>query len=116
MTFPLSKIEIEAFRTLSEKVKQKPEGKFSVEEYQKWQDLIALMVERGAIFVTKNADGWIYEMQGDFDCFKEWLFDQQGKAKKLSRREWKISIISSILTVGLTQLLPLVFQWIKGIF
>lgn len=94
MTFPLSKIEIEAFRTLSEKIKQKPEGNFSVEEYQRWQDAIALMVERKAIFIAKNVSGWSYQVDGNFDYFDEWLSDQQEKAKKPSRREWKISIVS----------------------
>ncbi|MBQ9813223.1 MAG: hypothetical protein IJM54_07895 [Thermoguttaceae bacterium] len=111
MVFPLSKYELTLFEELKNFFEQDAEGRFSEQECQKWQDFLSLMTERGLLWTGDTMNGTLYNLKGDFDIFERWLFDENAKAKRLSKREWKISLASVVIGAILSEFV----RWIISI-
>lgn len=101
MTFPLSKDEMKSISEIKKKLSSQPF--FSGPEQQRYKDMISLMEERGVIQRVNSWGRTLYTVVGDMDAFEQWLKAENKKARKLSRREWRIAITAAIVgaSVGL---------------
>lgn len=101
MTFPLSKDEMKSISEIQEKLSSQPF--FSGPEQQRYKDMISLMEERGVIQRVNTWGRTIYTIVGDMDAFMQWVKAENKKARKLSRREWRIAITAAVIgsAVGL---------------
>lgn len=76
-------------------------------------DVLDLLCKREVLHDV-NADGAnMYYCIGSFDAFNSWLSDQEKKVKKLSRREWKIAIVSAVVG-ALIGLIPTIISVLGG--
>ena len=104
--FPLSKREKKHLKKIKEELKDGDVFTFEDDaDYLDVQDMLELLIQRGFVeevtyeelrsfsMITKKG----YKKVGDFKKFDAWVDDQEKKAKKKSRREWKIAIWSAIL-------------------
>ncbi len=101
MTFPLSKDEMKSISEIQEKLSSQPF--FSGPEQQRYKDMISLMEERGVIQRVNSWGRTLYTIVGDMGVFEQWVKAENKKAKKLSRREWRIAITAAVIgsAVGL---------------
>ena len=92
MTFPLSK---EEKKTLS--------PFFTDKDLQLYKGALSLMEEEGLVQLRDSFGRRAYVIVGDMAVFDQWVKDQDKKAKKLSRREWRIAVTAAIVgaAVGL---------------
>lgn len=112
MTFPLSKDEMKSISEIQEKLSSQPF--FSGPEQQRYKDMISLMEERGVIQRVNTWGRTIYTIVGDMDAFEQWVKAENKKARKLSRREWRIAITAAVIgsAVGL---LPTVIRFLLSL-
>lgn len=95
--FPLSNVEKKYLRQIEQAFENEKTANFTDKEFQLMQDSLYLLCEREVI-CDINADGVnMYTRIGSFEAFDNWMSDQEKKAKKISRREWKIAIISAVI-------------------
>ena len=87
---------------------------FSGPEQQRYKDMISLMEERGVIQRVNTWGRTIYTIVGDMDAFEQWVKAENKKARKLSRREWRIAITAAVIgsAVGL---LPTVIRFLLSL-
>ena len=83
----------------------------SDEEALRYQDVLELLQERGAVSMTE-----VCEMTGasvatvrraEWDGFQDWLKQQIKTSRSLSRREWLIAIVSAAIAPFLGRSPPL---------
>ena len=76
--------------------------------------MISLMEERGVIQRVNTWGRTIYTIVGDMDAFEQWVKAENKKARKLSRREWRIAITAAVIgsAVGL---LPTVIRFLLSL-
>ena len=100
MTFPLSKEEKKALSDVKEKLSSSPF--FTDKELQIYKGVLSLM-EEGLVQLRDSFGRKAYVIVGDMTVFDQWVKDQDKKAKKLSRREWRIAVAAAIVgaSVGL---------------
>lgn len=104
--FPLSKREKKQIKELENAFKNYNPLEFETEnDFLEIKDMLNLMIEQGYVEeveyyeierfsqVTKIG----YKLIGSIDTFNDWVHDQEKKAKRITHREWKISIISAII-------------------
>lgn len=109
--FPLSKREKQVIRKLKTLADGQKMISLTDAEEQDMNDMLLLLCEREVLHaVNADNENW-YIVRGDFDLFEKWVADQERKAKKLTRREWWIAIISAIIG-ALIGLLPSVIPYI----
>ena len=106
MTFPLSKDEMKTLSELKGKLSNSPF--FSDKEYQLYKDALSLMVEEGLVQLRDSFGRRAYIVVGDMDVFDQWVEDQNKKAKKLSRREWRIAVTAAVVGAVIGYLLSLI--------
>ena len=101
MTFPLSKEERIILSDVKEKLSSSPF--FTDKELQLYKDALSLMEEEGLVQLRDSFGRKAYVIVGDMTVFDQWVKDQDKKAKKLSRREWRIAVAAAIVgaSVGL---------------
>lgn len=122
MDFPLSKSEKRQLKELEDAFSECNPLQFEDDDsYLEIQDLIRLLIERQYIeeieyqelngYSFKDKIG--YKLKCNFDIINDWVADQERKAKKKTRREWKIAIISGVIgaVIGLT---PTFLQLLGG--
>lgn len=81
---------------------------------QKYKSIIELMMQE-KLFMKHSYDNQIsYTLVGDLNIFVENLKEQDKKAKTISKREWKIAIISAIIG-AIIGLIPTIINFIGGI-
>ena len=74
-------------------------------DYLEVKDMLNLMIEQGYVETIEYPDfeGFSqvtktgYKLIGNIETFNAWLHDQEKKAKKITRREWRIAIVSAII-------------------
>lgn len=108
MTFPLSKEEKKALSDVKEKLSNSPF--FSGKEYQLYKDALSLMMDEGLIQRRNSMGREAYVIVGDMAVFDQWVKDQDRKARKLSRREWRIAVTAAIVGAAIG-LLPTFFRF-----
>jgi len=103
--FPLSSKEKADIKALAAAAAESGKVlKLTDEAAQSMADMLELLCDRGVLLdLNVDNENW-YAVQGDFSTFEEWVKDQEKKAKKLTRREWMIAIISAVIgaVIGLT--------------
>ena len=109
MTFPLTKDEMNDISEL--RVKLSKQAFLSPVEQQTYMDVLALMQSRGVIQRINTWGRTLYTVIGDMDAFEQWIKKENQKAKQLSRREWRIAVVSAIIgaTIGL---IPMIVNWL----
>ena len=106
MTFPLSKEEMKTLSDLKSKLSSSPF--FSDKELQLYKDALSLMEEEGLVQVRDSFGRRAYVIVSDVDVFDKWVKDQNKKAKKLSRREWRVAVTAAIVGAVIGYLLSLI--------
>ena len=118
MTFPLSKEEMNFLNGLQKRFELGAGYvAFSPGEYQKYQSLFSLMLERGIIIdarALQQNERAFYLYYDNLDGFLEWINAENNKAKRISRREWKIAIIAALIG-ALASHLPAILRFIGGL-
>ena len=107
MTFPLSKEEMKTLSDLKGKLSNSPF--FSDKEYQLYKNALSLMEEEGLVQRRNSMGRMAYIVVGDVAVFDQWVKDQNKKAKKLSRREWRVAI-SAAINGALIGQIPAIFR------
>lgn len=80
----------------------------------KLQDIFSIMIERKAVMKQCYDNRIHYQLNLPFSEFEKWLKSEIRNEKKLSRREWKIAIISAIIG-GLIGIMPTIISlFIEG--
>lgn len=109
MLFPLSHEEIEYIHTIKEIFKQSEQFHLSDEDYQEWQDIWKCLQEREAVIFCKTRQGTIcvlntskYGSKEVIDSFEKWIFRENRKAKLITKREWTIGVLCTILSSATT--------------
>lgn len=71
--------------------------KLSNEDTLRYQDVLVLLKDRGYIH-DFNVDGlnW-YRVMADLNGFEDWLNEEIKDAKRITRREWIVGIVSAII-------------------
>lgn len=106
MTFPLSKEEMKTLAELEGKLSNSPF--FSDKEYQLYKDALSLMEEEGLVQLRDSFGRRAYVVVGDMGVFDQWVKDQDKKAKKLSRREWRIAVTAAVIGAVIGYMLSLI--------
>lgn len=97
MDFPLSKSEKNSLKEFEQMFSEKKTITPSNYDRQKYRDIIDLMIEQKLLMKRCYDNEVSYTLVGDLQLFLSDIKEQDKKARKLSRREWKIAIISSII-------------------
>lgn len=113
MTFPLSKGERKVLADLKEKLSNSPF--FTDKELQLYKDALSLMEEEGLVQLRDSFGRKAYVVVGDLAIFDQWVNNQDKKARKLSRREWRIAVAAAIVGAAVG-LLPTLFQVLAKFF
>ena len=104
--FPLSKREKKQINELENAFKEYNPLQFeTASDYLEVKDMLNLMIEQGYVETIEYPDfeGFSqvtktgYKLIGNIETFNAWLHDQEKKAKKITRREWRIAIVSAIV-------------------
>ena len=104
--FPLSKREKKQINELENAFKEYNPLQFeTASDYLEVKDMLNLMIEQGYVETIEYPDfeGFSqvtkigYKLIGSIDTFNDWVHDQEKKAKKITRREWRIAIVSAII-------------------
>ena len=105
---------VKQYSELLTSIKDKNVFMLDVEERLRFQDTLDLLEERGYITYKKLLDSssYAYKVLGSLDDFHKWLLMQQQEAKRLSRREWIIAVISAIIG-GLIGLIPTIISLLE---
>ena len=111
----LSKLQMKCYQEIVEAFGESNKMMISPEKYLRLQDVLDILAERGYIVVVPADEIVFCIKQGDFADFEEWLDDEAREARKLSRREWKIAIISAVVG-ALIGLLPTIIPWVISLF
>ena len=111
MTFPLSKNEMNTLSELKEKLKDSPF--FSSKELQLYKDALSIMEEEGLIQRRDSLGRTAYVVVGDMAVFDQWVEEQNKKAKRLTRREWRIAITAAVAG-ALVGLAPTILRVLLG--
>ncbi len=106
MTFPLSKEERKVLSNLKEKLSSSPF--FTDKELQLYKDALSLMEEEGLVQLRDSFGRKAYVIVGDMAVFDQWVKNQNKKAKKLSRREWRVAVTAAIIGAVIGYLLSLI--------
>ena len=81
-------------------------------------DMLVLLVERGVICPMDMDNTNAYRLVGNFEDFWSWADDQEKKAEKFTRREYKVAFISAFLgwfiPFFITTIIPKVMIALKG--
>ena len=105
MRFPLSKEELHFIDCIREKFNGKSQIALEEREVQEWQDILAIMSERGTIRIVKTISETDCLLTGDIEIFQSWISNENKKVKRITRREWNIAIVSAIISATLTVIL-----------
>ena len=104
--FPLSKREKKQINELENAFKEYNPLQFeTASDYLEVKDMLNLMIEQGYVETIEYPDfeGFSqvtktgYKLIGNIETFNAWLHDKEKKAKKITRREWRIAIVSAII-------------------
>lgn len=119
MQFPFTKTEMKSIVSIKEKFEIEKTVLFSQQEAQQWQDILSLMENKALIKNCSTLSGTQYAILGDFRIFEDWVSLENKKAKRISKREWKIAIIAAVIgaVIGLLPtIIPIIMQWLKYMF
>ena len=106
MTFPLSKEERKVLSDVKEKLSSSPF--FTDKELQLYKDALSLMEEEGLVQLRDSFGRKAYVIVGDMAVFDQWVKNQNKKANKLSRREWRVAVTAAIIGAVIGYLLSLI--------
>lgn len=107
MTFPLAKSELDILSELKNKLSTSPF--FSDKEFQIYKDALSLMEEQGFVQRRNSMGRTAYVVVGEEAVFDQWVQLQNKKAKRLSRREWRIAITAAVAG-ALVGLIPTILR------
>lgn len=94
MKYPLLKEEIKTLSDLKVRLSNSPF--FSDKEFQIYKDALSLMEEQGFVQRRNSMGRTAYVVVGEEAVFDQWVQLQNKKAKRLSRREWRIAITAAV--------------------
>ena len=117
MTFPLNEDELNFVLKLPSCFETN-EAQFPGVLYQTYYDIFSLMEEREIILedimFSDNDENRSFQLIGDVKGFATWVQRENEKAKRMSRREWKIAVIAAIIGAVAGQL-PAIIKAIGGL-
>lgn len=112
METPFSKREWDLYKELKHKFLEEKNQTFDTATYHKYEDWLWLLKEKGVIWEIRADGAFLYGQVTEFNDFEKWIMDLDRKAKRLSRREWIIAIVSA--TIGaIIGLIPYFVQMLR---
>lgn len=109
MEFPLSKREMQILKEIETKFNANPNKLYIVnnsEEFAVHKEMMVLLEQRGFVkeqSVRVQGENYAimrkqsYTLLTNFSEVNSWIKDQNAKAKRPSRREWIIAVVSAII-------------------
>ena len=82
------------------------------EDALRYQDILELLEERGYVRNINADDEFLYFKTAKWDGFEDWLKAEIKASKRMSRREWRIAIVSAVIgaAIGLIPYIVSLFQ------
>ena len=108
------KILVKQYDDLSKLINGQQMFALSPDEALRFQDILNLLGERGYLGCAKLNHSYAYKILGPLTDFRQWLSTQEKEEQRLSRREWRIAIISASIG-GIIGLLPTIFSFLQSI-
>lgn len=112
-TMVLSKLQKAQYKEIKKKFEE--DGKnmmiLSIEDYVRLHDTLVILETLGYIQDMDVSNGYLFRKIGNFNDFEAWQKDRAREEKRLSRREWRIAIVSAIIgAVG--GFFPTIISWV----
>lgn len=111
----LSKLQMKQYAEIKEAFEAGKIIGIPDDEQVRLGDVLALLELKGYIRKLDMNNTNAYERVGNFKNFEAWHKDMKREERKLSRREWKIAMISTIIG-AVIGLIPTIFSVIKDYF
>lgn len=112
MELPLSKREWELYKDIKRLFEKEKNHAFTYDEYHKYEEWLSILRDKGVLSEIRADGAFLYYKNFPFDDFENWLVDNNKKAKKMSRREWKIAVASAIIGAMVGSIMPTVLTLI----
>ena len=93
----LSKLQMKQYHEIKERFATEKRIGISDDEWVRLRDVLILLELKGYIRELEVANTNAFERIGNFEDFEAWHKDRVREERKLSRREWKIAIVSAII-------------------
>lgn len=115
LTFPLTKYDKTVLKEFEQFIANKKKDSFYISDndYDKYSEIIQLMKQQGYITLVEDGYG-IYIDRCSIDNFKQWLINEDKKSRISGRREWKIAIVTGLLSAIVSIITTLITLKIKG--
>ena len=111
MELPLSRRERKLYKELKQLFLSQKDQALDSYTYHKYEEWLILLTQKGVLWHVKADGAYLYQCEGHFEDFEEWIKDQDKKARQLNSREWKIAIVSAIIG-ALIGLIPTVINFL----
>lgn len=111
----LSKLQRQQYSEIKEAFEAGKRIGFPDEEQVRLGDVLTLLETTGYIRKLDIDNTNAYERIGNFKDFEAWHKDRIREERKLSRREWKIAIVSAVIG-AVIGLVPTIISVIKDYF
>lgn len=90
----LTKLEKEIYKEIKNKFCTGTSLCIRNDNYLKCKDVFDLLIEREIVKKISVSNTHMFFKIGSFEVFEEWMSNLEKEERKMSRREWKIAIIS----------------------
>lgn len=115
-TMVLSKLQASQYKEIKKRFEE--DGKnmliLSTEDYVRLHDTLLILETLGYIQDMGVDNAYLFRKTGNFDDFEEWQKDRKREERRLSRREWRIAIVSALIG-ALGGLLPTILTWLLSL-
>ena len=105
----LSKLQMEQYQEIVKAFGTERFLSMGDEDYARLKDTLSILCELEYIRPIEIDGAHMFVKLGDFKDFERWHADRVREEKKLSRREWRIAIISALVG-GFVGLIPFVIS------
>lgn len=109
----LSKLQMQQYIEIKEAFEAGKIIGFPDDEQVRLGDVLSLLEVKGYIRKLEVANTNAFERIGNFKDFEAWHKDRVCEERKLSRREWKIAIVSAIIG-AVIGLIPTIISCIQA--
>jgi len=106
----------EQYKDLAKTINSQTMFSLTADEELRFQDALGLLEERGYLGRAELEHITVYKVLGSLDDFGKWLNNQVEEEKRLSRREWKIAIIGTLIGTligGVLSSLPTIISFFQ---
>ena len=111
----LSKLQMEQYKEIVKRFADKRSINFNDVDAVRMAETLAILCHLGYIRKIDIDGGNMFIKIGEFKDFDAWHKDRVREERQLSRREWRIAIVSAAIGAFIG-LLPTIIPWIISLF